>query len=172
MNDKIAIVALGANLKDRAGTLSAALRRLGEFGIRVLAVSPFYETVPVDTLIPQPNFLNAVAALEVPKEKSPEDLLEIFLQTEREFGRVRSYKNAPRTCDLDLIFFEDETRSSNALVLPHPRWKGRAFVLVPFNDLLRSKASWCSREPWCSIGVEIADTLRTIDTSGVRRATQ
>ncbi|MCD8284224.1 MAG: 2-amino-4-hydroxy-6-hydroxymethyldihydropteridine diphosphokinase [Opitutae bacterium] len=134
MDEKIAIIALGANLGEREKTLTAALARLSERGIVVRAVSPFYETVPVG-FVAQPDFINAVAAVAVPAEMTPENLLEVLMATEREFGRERKFLNAPRTCDLDLIFFENETRNSPELTLPHPRWRERAFVLVPLADL-------------------------------------
>ncbi len=143
MDEKIAIIALGANLGEREKTLTAALARLSERGIVVRALSPFYETVPVG-FVAQPDFINAVAAVAVPAEMTPENLLEILMATEREFGRERKFLNAPRTCDLDLIFFENETRNSPELTLPHPRWRERAFVLVPLADLFSRHHKACN----------------------------
>ncbi len=170
MDEKIAIVSLGANLGERARTLSSALRRLGDYSLHVVAVSPFYETVPVGVSEEQPDFLNAVAVLSVPQKETPETLLQILLKTEREFGRERSFPNAPRTCDLDLIFFEEEMCNSGALTLPHPRWKERAFVLVPLCDVLKTSdpQPWLGRKIWQERAQETQKLLQEIDTSGVK----
>ena len=126
-----AYVGLGANLGDREATIRRALERLGEFGA-VEAVSPLYETDPVGDPN-QPAFLNAVARLRtgVP----PDELLAGLHRIEAAAGRVRTVRNAPRTLDLDLLFYDDAIRDDPALVLPHPRLHERAFVLVPLHDL-------------------------------------
>ena len=126
-----AYVGLGANLGDRAATIRRAIERLRELGA-VEAVSPLYETDPVG-YADQPAFLNAVARLRtvVP----PDDLLTGLLRIESEAGRVRSFRYAPRTLDLDLLLYEDAIRDGPALTLPHPRLHERAFVLVPLHDL-------------------------------------
>src|SRR4051812_32194024 len=95
-----AYVALGSNLGDRWETLSSAVRRLrAEPGLRVVAASEFYETAPVDCPPDSGAFLNAVVAVET--DRGPEDLLQLLLRVEREFGRVRTEPNSPRTLDLD-----------------------------------------------------------------------
>lgn len=129
-----AIIALGSNLGDRAGHLVAALRALDAPPAgRVLAVSPVYETAPVSD-IAQPDFLNAVCALET--TLPPEELLTVLLEIEARRGRVRSQPNGPRTLDLDLLFYENEERATPLLTLPHPRFAERAFVCAPLLDLL------------------------------------
>ncbi len=130
----IAYVALGSNLGDRYATLSAAVRRLrAEPGLRVVAVSRFYETAPVNCPPGSGEFLNAVVAVETACE--PHDLLQFLLHVERQFGRIRSEPNSPRTLDLDLILHGDCIIDSPELTLPHPRMHERAFVLVPLAEI-------------------------------------
>lgn len=132
-----AVVALGSNLGDRAGTLEAALAELEARGNEIFARSSFYETKPVGYL-DQPDFLNGVALVGVPAETSAEDFLRALLDVEKKFGRERSFPNAPRTLDLDLIFFGAETRATPFLTLPHPRWRERAFVTKPLEEMFRA----------------------------------
>src|SRR5690348_2468144 len=95
-----AYIALGLNLGDRWETLSAAIRRLrAEPGLRVIGSSERYETAPLNCPPGSGDFLNAVVAIET--ERTPEDLLELCLRIERQFGRIRSEPNSPRTLDLD-----------------------------------------------------------------------
>ncbi len=130
----LAYVALGSNLGDRWATLETAVRRLrAEPGLRVTAASAFYETAPVDCPPGSGEFLNAVVAIET--DRSPENVLELLLRIERQFGRVRSEPNSPRTLDLDLILYGDRVIRTPALTLPHPRMHLRAFVLVPLAEV-------------------------------------
>lgn len=171
MTTNVAIVALGANLGDKLSTLRTALRLLEEAGLRTLAISSFYETVPVG-YANQPNFLNAVAAFEIPVAMSAEALLDLLLATESSLGRKRSFPNAPRTCDLDLILFEDEKHSSKKLTLPHPRRRERAFVCVPLSEIFESarlkSEAWIARKPWTRFALEVKSDLAILDASGVR----
>ena len=127
----VAYIGLGANLGDRLGTLRTAVQRLRTFG-RVTAVSSLYETEPVGYL-EQPRFLNAVVALET--ALPPAGLLRALLSIERDLGRTRSFANAPRTLDLDLLLVEDVILDIPDLTLPHPRLPERAFVLVPLAEI-------------------------------------
>ena len=112
-------------------TLLTAVQRLETLG-RITGVSSLYETEPVGYL-EQPAFLNAVVALET--EMAPVDLLRALLGIERDLGRTRSFPDAPRTLDLDLLIVDDVTLQTAELTLPHPRLHERAFVLVPLADL-------------------------------------
>ncbi|HEY2909944.1 MAG TPA: 2-amino-4-hydroxy-6-hydroxymethyldihydropteridine diphosphokinase [Gemmataceae bacterium] len=124
---------LGSNLGDRAATLRAALRRLrAEPGIRLAASSHFYETTPVDCPLGSPSFLNAAAAVET--DRSPDELLRFLHEVERQFGRVRTEPNAPRSLDLDLLLYDDRIIDTPELVIPHPRMHERSFVLVPLAE--------------------------------------
>lgn len=131
-----AYVALGANLGDPVATVraaSAALARIA--GARLVAVSSLYRTAPVG-LRDQPDFINAVAAMDVDATVLPAPtFLAALFAIEAEFGRVRSVRNAPRTLDLDLLLYGDARRDDPALTLPHPRLAERAFVLAPLADI-------------------------------------
>ena len=126
---------LGSNLGDREATLREALARLGEEeGVSVLAVSSFRETEPVGK-VDQPNFVNAAAALETSLEAR--ELLDRLLEVERGLGRDRGAEErwGPRTIDLDLLLFGEETIAEPGLTVPHPRLAERAFVLEPLLEL-------------------------------------
>jgi 2-amino-4-hydroxy-6-hydroxymethyldihydropteridine diphosphokinase len=129
----LSYVALGANLGDPIATVNTAVEALkGLPRSRLLVVSSLYRTAPVG-LKDQPDFINAVAALET--ELMPAALLEELFAIEARFGRQRSVRNAPRTLDLDLLL-HGSTRSDNpAVILPHPRMHERAFVLAPLMEI-------------------------------------
>jgi 2-amino-4-hydroxy-6-hydroxymethyldihydropteridine diphosphokinase len=126
-------VALGSNLCDREANLELALLRLDE-ELGLVACSTFVETDPVG-VTDQPKFLNAVAELDT--STPPRELLERLLRIEREFGRDRSQEQrwGPRTLDLDLLLYGDETIDEPGLTVPHPRLHERIFVLEPLNEL-------------------------------------
>jgi 3-oxoacyl-[acyl-carrier protein] reductase len=129
-----AYLALGSNLGDRWETLTAAVQRLrAEPEMRVIAVSRFYETAPVNCPPGSGDFLNAALAIET--DRSPEDLLQLLLHIERQFGRVRDEPNSPRTLDLDLLLYADRVIHAPGLVVPHPRLHERSFVLVPLAEI-------------------------------------
>ena len=129
-----AFVGLGANLGERETTLRRALDLLAaEPGIEVAAVSTFRETEPVDYL-DQPNFVNAAAELQT--ELPPRELLERLLEVERRLGRTRDGPRfGPRTVDLDLLLYGDETIREPGLRVPHPRLHERRFALEPLAEL-------------------------------------
>jgi 2-amino-4-hydroxy-6-hydroxymethyldihydropteridine diphosphokinase len=129
-----AYVGLGANLGDRERTLRAAVEALGaEDGIEVVAVSTLRETDPVG-VGDQPRFLNGAVALETSLDAR--ELLDRLLAIEQRFGRVRvPGEHAPRTLDLDLLLYGDETIDEPGLAVPHPRLHERGFVLEPLAEL-------------------------------------
>jgi len=130
-------IGLGANLPSPAGpppaTLAAALRRLGSLG-NVKQQSSLYRTEPVG-FADQPQFLNAVVALET--NLDPRPLLDQLLNIEKEFGRDRTagIPNGPRTLDLDILLSGSLEVNEPNLELPHPRMAERAFVLVPLAEI-------------------------------------
>jgi 2-amino-4-hydroxy-6-hydroxymethyldihydropteridine diphosphokinase len=131
-----AYVALGANLGDPVATVRAAINALRIMpATRLIATSPLYRTAPVG-LHHQPDFINAVAALEVDAAilPAPSFLKQLFA-IEAGFGRVRNIRNAPRTLDLDLLLYGDQCLDTPELILPHPRMTERAFVLVPLFEI-------------------------------------
>ena len=128
-----AYVALGANLGDPAATVEATLTALAALPhSRLTSRSSLYRTIPVG-LKNQPDFINAVAALET--TLTAHLLLEELFAIEARFGRRRSVRNAPRTLDLDLLLYADTVLNDPALTLPHPRMHERAFVLVPLLEI-------------------------------------
>jgi 2-amino-4-hydroxy-6-hydroxymethyldihydropteridine diphosphokinase len=131
-NRVIAAVALGSNLGDRSAHLNYAVSRLRDL-LAGLRVSRFYDTVPVGAPGPQALFLNAAAVGEA--AMPARELLNRLLAIEEERGRERPYPNAPRSLDLDLILFGDATIDEPGLIVPHPRFRERRFVLDPLADV-------------------------------------
>jgi len=129
--DRVAI-ALGSNLGDRRAHLDFAVSRLAA-AIPDLSVSRYLETDPVGVTGEQPRFLNA-AAVGTTSASAP-DLLEMLLAIERDRGRERPFQNAPRTLDLDLILLGNVVMNTPRLVLPHPRFRDRQFVLEPLAEV-------------------------------------
>ena len=130
-----AYVGLGSNLGNREGTLRDAVRALAEEpGVEVVAVSTFRDTEPVG-VVDQPRFLNGAVALET--ELSARDLLDLLLDVERRFGRVREGvpPQGPRTLDLDLLVYGDSRIDEPGLRVPHPRLHERRFALEPLVEL-------------------------------------
>jgi 2-amino-4-hydroxy-6-hydroxymethyldihydropteridine diphosphokinase len=154
-----AVLSIGSNVGDRSAQLRAAVRTLVETAeLRVVAVSPVYETEPVGGP-EQDEFLNAVIVVET--ELGPERLLELAQRLEQQAGRVRRERWGPRELDVDLVSVDDEVRNDPRLVLPHPRAHERAFVLIPWLDVDRS-----ARLPGYG---EVAQLVMAVDRNGVRR---
>jgi len=131
----IAYIGLGANLGKRDATIAEALRLLDEDD----RTSVLGSTVPIETepvgYEDQPRFLNAAAKLAT--TRSPRELLELLLSIERALGRVRGEgpRYGPRTIDLDLLVYGNETIDEPALVVPHPLLHERRFALGPLAEL-------------------------------------
>ena len=129
----LAYVALGANLADPVTQIRAALDALAQLPDSQLAhASSLYRTKPVG-LRDQPDFINAVVALET--SLTPHELLAALFAVEAQFGRRRDYHHAPRTLDLDLLLYADKVIDTPQLQLPHPRMHLRAFVLAPLLEI-------------------------------------
>jgi 2-amino-4-hydroxy-6-hydroxymethyldihydropteridine diphosphokinase len=125
-------VALGSNLGDREAHLRWAIAAL-ESSIRHLRVSTFHDTAPVG-VGPQPTFLNAAAVGET--SLPAKTLLDTLLALEKDLGRERPFPGAPRTLDLDLILYDDAVIDEGpTLIVPHPRFRGRRFVLEPLSEI-------------------------------------
>ena len=128
-----AYLGIGANLGDRVTHLQGAVDGLAATpDVTVVAVSPVYETAPVGGP-PQPDYLNAVVAVDT--TLSPRELLVLAHRLEAEADRVREEHWGPRTLDVDVLLVGDEEVDDPDLVVPHPRLMERAFVLVPLADL-------------------------------------
>jgi 2-amino-4-hydroxy-6-hydroxymethyldihydropteridine diphosphokinase len=129
----VAFVGLGANLDDPQRQLALAFDELARLPhTALLKRSSLYRSAPLG-YASQPDFVNAAAKLETALE--PVRLLEALLAIEARHGRTRSFPNAPRTLDLDLLLYADRMQDTAALTLPHPRMHERAFVLKPLLEL-------------------------------------
>jgi 2-amino-4-hydroxy-6-hydroxymethyldihydropteridine diphosphokinase len=144
-------IALGSNVGDRHATLTSAIDALRPW-VRNLRASSFYNTPYVGADV-QPPVLNG-AAVGI-TSVSARALLERLLAIEHDFGRTRPYDGAPRTLDLDLILYGDAVIDEPGLVVPHPRFRERRFVLEPLAEIA---ADWV--EP--VTGLTIADLLNTL----------
>lgn len=128
-----AYVGIGSNLGEPRRQIESALADLGRLpGTRLARCSSLYRSAPAGHA-DQPDFLNAVARLET--GLGAEALLGELQDIERRHGRERSFANAPRTLDLDLLLYDGRVLDSPRLTLPHPRMHERAFVLAPLAEI-------------------------------------
>lgn len=127
-----AFIGLGANLGDAHQTLLEAIDAIKLTpGVVYIKCSSFFASDPVDAQ--GPVFINAVAEIET--TLSPINLLDLLQTIEHAHGRARPYRNAPRTLDIDLLWYDGITINTPRLILPHPRMHLRAFVLLPLKQL-------------------------------------
>lgn len=128
----VAYLGLGANLGDARQSLKDAVVCLAQqHAITVLAKSSLYRTAPIDA--GGDDYYNVVVKLET--SMSAHALLALCHRIEHHFGRERSFRNAPRTLDLDIVLYGDTRLNEPDLVIPHPRAFERAFVLVPLVEI-------------------------------------
>ena len=122
----------GSNLGDRSGNINKAIVLLGKIdGVVIDKVSSIIETEPVEA--PGPNYLNAVVKIKTVLE--PECLLSRLQKIETTMGRRRSFKNAPRTIDIDLLLYGDRIIRDRHVVVPHPLMCRREFVMAPLKEI-------------------------------------
>jgi 2-amino-4-hydroxy-6-hydroxymethyldihydropteridine diphosphokinase len=148
-------IALGSNVGDRRAHLDFAVANLRAL-LTNLHVSRYYDTVPVGVSGPQAMFLNGAAVGET--TMSARALLQALLTIEQERGRERPYANAPRTLDLDLVLFGDVVLDEPDLIVPHPRFRERRFVLEPLAEIAPDL-----RDP--GSGSTIGELLARLDNS-------
>ncbi|MEB3249231.1 MAG: 2-amino-4-hydroxy-6-hydroxymethyldihydropteridine diphosphokinase [Microcystaceae cyanobacterium] len=162
-----AAIALGSNLGNSQEILETALQKLSKTArISLVARSCWYETLPVGP--PQPNYLNGCAVLTT--SLSAQALLAQLLTVEQQFGRDRprsalkeeGERWGPRTLDLDLLLYDQEKITRPDLTVPHPRFRERAFVLVPLAEIA---PTW--RDPHTQ--KTILTLRQEIDCSGIVR---
>jgi len=128
-----AYVGIGSNLGDPVTQVLSALEELaGVRGVRMRQCSSLYRTAPVGYAA-QPDFINAVA--EIRTSLAPLALLDALQRIESRHGRIREFRNSPRTLDLDILLYGDLRLAGDDLVLPHPRAHERAFVLRPLLEI-------------------------------------
>ena len=125
-------IALGSNLGDRYAHLDYAITRLQSF-LQQLHVSRYVDTEPVGVDGGHPRYLNAAAVGRT--TMSAREVLDALLNIERERGRTRPYAVAPRTLDLDLILFGEDSIDEPGLIVPHARFRERRFVLEPLAEI-------------------------------------
>ena len=131
---ELAYVALGSNLHNPEHQIETALSELDAIAhTELIAWSSLYRTAPLDVPMPQPDFINAAAALRT--ELTADALLAALQVIEARHGERAAFRNAPRTLDLDLLLLDNIVRSGDALTLPHPRMHQRAFVLAPLLEI-------------------------------------
>jgi 2-amino-4-hydroxy-6-hydroxymethyldihydropteridine diphosphokinase len=129
----IAFIGLGSNLEDPHSQLQRAFVDLeGLPGTRLLARSSLYRSAPLGVL-GQPDFVNAVA--KIATELTPQALLQALLHIEHQHGRERTFLNAPRTLDLDVLLYDELQLHEHGLTIPHPQMHRRAFVLQPLLEI-------------------------------------
>jgi 2-amino-4-hydroxy-6-hydroxymethyldihydropteridine diphosphokinase len=151
---------VGSNLGERLANLQGAVSSLADTPeVWLTAVSPVYETSPVDAPEGSRDFLNAVVLADT--TLSARTLLERALAIEDAYGRERSEPGAPRTLDVDLIVVGDRRANQDELVLPHPKAHERGFVLAPWNDV-EPDAELIDHGP-------VAELLEKTGTDGVTR---
>ncbi len=144
------VLSIGSNIGDREFFIREAIRRLALTPhITNIVKSGLYETDPVG-YTDQELFLNAAVKLDT--DFAPEELLDYINGIECDLGRVRTIRWGPRTVDIDIILFGDEKVDTPRLTIPHPRFKERAFVTVPMEDL----------------GIEVPDAVRD-PSQGIRK---
>src|SRR5258708_34032738 len=130
----LAYIGVGSNLDHPRRHVARAIAELARLPrSRVLAASNNYVSAPIGASEPQPDYVNAVAALRT--RLTPRSLLARMHAIERRHRRKRTVRNAPRTLDLDLLLFGRRRQHQSALALPHPRMHQRAFVLKPLRDI-------------------------------------
>jgi 2-amino-4-hydroxy-6-hydroxymethyldihydropteridine diphosphokinase len=125
-------LALGSNIGDREGHLHAAVRALPKHGIDVVRCASVYSTEPRE-VVDQPWFLNTV--IEANTSLSPVDLLAACLEIERENHRTRDQLKGPRTLDIDILFYGAQVIRQSGLIIPHPSFSARRFVLAPLAEI-------------------------------------
>ena len=133
MGKHTAIIGLGGNLNDTVQCLKDALVEIGALpGTAVVKASSIYKT-QAQGFMDQPDYTNQAAIVETDLEAK--ELLKALRVIEENHGRLRPFKGAPRTLDLDVIDFDGRIDGDPELTLPHPRSQFRAFVLVPLKEI-------------------------------------
>ncbi len=128
----IVYISSGSNLGDKKANILRAIDKIKRSNIEVLNVSSFYRTKPYGYQN-QDDFYNIV--IKIKTTQSPQNLLKLCLEIEKEMGRTRTIKWGPRTIDLDLLFFDKKIINTDQLVIPHPDLHNREFVLKPLLEI-------------------------------------
>jgi len=133
---RTALIALGSNLGDSIAFVRNAMDLLDDLSAKPVVRSSLWDTTPVNCPPGSPRFVNAAVLLYPREHETPESLLHKLQAMEQTFGRKpKTVLNEPRPLDLDLIAFDDDTRNTPELILPHPRAHLRRFVLQPLAEV-------------------------------------
>ncbi len=150
------LIGLGGNIGDPLGSMRSALHALHRHAqCRVRSVSSVWRTPPWG-VTDQPDFLNACAAIMTSLE--PRAFLDLSLAIEQDLKRVRDVRWGPRSIDIDILFFGNREINEPGLIVPHPRFAERAFVLVPLAEIAPDKSQK---------GKSIIELARISDQSGM-----
>ena len=127
-------LAIGSNLGNKINNIEISKIELEKYKIKILKSSSKYisESWPEPTM---PHYINVI--IKIKTSLAPLELLKICNLIEKKLGRIRSKKNAPRTCDIDIIDYDKKilNKKNSKLILPHPRMNKRNFVLLPLFEL-------------------------------------
>ncbi len=126
------IIASGSNIGDSVSILKAAEAELSKH-FKLIAASRIYVSAAVE-YENQPDFYNQVLELALP-DSTPDEVMATLLKIEKKFGRHRDIPKGPRTLDLDIIFWNTTSFHTNDVIIPHPRWAERSFVVRPLQEL-------------------------------------
>ena len=147
-------LALGSNLGDRQANLLGAISELSRREVEITNGSSVYSTEPLGLSV-QPWFLNTI--VEAVTDISPEALMGICLEVETKYHRSRLVPNGPRTIDIDIIFFGDQVVRSESLMIPHPRYRDRRFVLEPLLEIAADFIDPVLNQPISEIFARVRD---------------
>ena len=148
-----AYLGLGSNLGDAALNIRCGLESIRRLAVE-MKVSSLYKTVPVG-FGSQPQFLNVVCGIWT--RLGPFDLLHAANAIERGLSRRRSFPNAPRTLDIDVLLHGSQSIQTRVLTLPHPEMQGRSFVMIPLAELAPSLRHPTSGETFSEIARSLGD---------------
>ena len=161
---KIAFLSIGSNLGNKKKNIESVKFKLKKNNIKIIKCSKNYETLSWPNK-KNPKFLNTV--LKVKTQLSPKKLMKKCLHIEKELGRTRKNKNEPRTCDIDIIDYDEKiikSTKNQALIIPHPKMHKRNFVLLPLFEISKT---WIHPIKKISIK-ELVNSLKTKDLKTVK----
>ena len=157
-------LAIGSNLGNRINNIEIAKFELEKYKIKILKSSSNYITASWPDPL-KPNYINII--IKIQTTLAPIELLRVCNLIELKLGRVRTKKNAPRTCDIDIIDYNSKilNKKDKQLILPHPRMNKRNFVLLP---LFEVDKSW--KHPKSKINiVNLIDSLPVKDLRSIKQ---
>lgn len=127
------LISIGGNIGDTKRRFDKLFHRIErDRNFRIVETSPILKNPPFG-FVKQEFFFNAVMLLET--RLSPKSFLRRILYFEKRFGRVRTFRNAPRTLDIDIVFFDNFKIKTRDLIVPHRDWQNRESVIIPLLNL-------------------------------------